>query len=511
MKPELWAEIRRLALVEKLSQREISRRLRMDRKTIRRALRSESGVPQRAPISIKSNKLDSYKVHIQSRLKDFPNITAMRLLKEIKDIGYSGRITLLRNYVATLRPRTPEAFLRIETQPGEEAQVDWANCGVIRIGTAARKLSAFVMVLSYSRLIYVEFTLSQCLEDFLAAHLRAFQFFGGITKKCLYDNLKSVCLSRLGSEIRFNPTFMEFAGACLFEPKLCRPAHGNEKGKVESGIKFFRSSFFDGRPLTTWAGLQLELTDWLKNVANVRVHGTTRQRPVDRFLNEKGFLQPLPLHQPEVRIIRALKATSQALVHFDGNAYSVPFQYASKVVTLKASLSEIQLFDITKLIATHPRCFERGVVVENLEHYEGLLAMKKAAHAAKLTDQFQSLGNPSEEAKKIVERYLQGLVGANLNLQHHLSKIMELTAQYGRTEVIQAIAHALEFNAFGAPYLANIILQQRAARGKQQPSPLMIPSKPQWTQEAVEEQDLSLYDDLFGGQHGPSDQANSGT
>jgi hypothetical protein len=137
--------------------------------------------------------------------------------------------------------------------------------------------------------------------------------------------------------------------------------------------------------------------------------------------------------------------------------------------------------------------------------------MKKAAHAAKLIDQFQALGNPSEEAKKIVGHYYQGLVGANLNLQHHLSKILELVAQYGRTEVIQAIAHALEFNAFGSAYLANIILQQRAARGKQQPSPLMIPSKPQWTQEVVEEQDLSLYDDLFGGQHGPTDQTNPGT
>ena len=181
--------------------------------------------------------------------------------------------------------------------------------------------------------------MSQCLEDFLAAHLRAFRFFGGIPKKCLYDNLKSVCLSRLGSDIRFNPTFMEFAGACLFEPKLCRPAHGNEKGKVESGIKFFRSSFFDGRSVASWPGLQQDLIDWLKNVANVRVHGTTRQRPLDRFLHEKGFLQPLPTHPPEVRIIRALKATTQALIHFDGNAYCVVYAL-TRLHSLGASPSQ---------------------------------------------------------------------------------------------------------------------------------------------------------------------------
>ena len=136
--------------------------------------------------------------------------------------------------------------------PGEQCQVDWANCGTVPVGNAVRKLSAFVMVLSYSRMMYAELTLSQSLEDFLQAHLRAFRFFGGVPEKALYDNLKSVCLARLGADIRFNPRFLEFSGHCLFEPVLCRPGHGNEKGKVERGIRYLRTSFLDGRQTTDW-------------------------------------------------------------------------------------------------------------------------------------------------------------------------------------------------------------------------------------------------------------------
>lgn len=502
MTPETWAEIRRLSAIQKLSISEISRRLVLDRKTVRAALHSEKGLPVREVVP-KSSKLDAYKSYIQNRLKEFARITATRLLEEIRRMGYHGGITILKEYLATLRPRAQEAYLRIETQPGEQAQVDWANCGVIRIGTAVRKLSAFVMVLSFSRMAYVELSLSQCMEDFLAAHLHAFHFFGGITKKILYDNLKSVCLARFGSDIRFHPKFLEFSGACLFEPILCRPGRGNEKGKVENNIKYFRSSFLDGRPLTSWPLLQSKLLHWLNEVANVRIHGTTRQRPLDRFQIEKPLLQPLPVHEPDVSIIRPVKATKQCLVSFDGNAYSVPFLYAGRILTVKATLHEVQVYSDAKLMATHLRSFERGIVVENPAHYEGLLATKKAARTSKIVDQFLALAGSSQEAKTALESYLKGLLQSDLNLPHHLNQILELTNLYGKTEMLQAICRTLNFKAFGAPYLKNIILQQRVARGLHENPPLTIPSKPHWTQVAVEEQDLSLYDDLFNQQENP--------
>ncbi|MDP2866134.1 MAG: IS21 family transposase, partial [Elusimicrobiota bacterium] len=225
MNAQTWAEARRLKVVEKQTVSEISRRLGIDRKTVRRALSSEV-FPGRAPCPGKPSKLDAYKPYIYDRLKEYPKLSATRILEEIKPQGYAGKMRIVWEYVAGLRARQKEAFLRIETQPGEFAQVDWAHCGTVQIGTAQRKLSCFVMVLSHSRMMYAELTVSQCIEDFIRCHINAFHYFGGTTRKLLYDNLKTVVLSRLGRDVRFNPAFMEFAGTYLFEPVACNPSRG---------------------------------------------------------------------------------------------------------------------------------------------------------------------------------------------------------------------------------------------------------------------------------------------
>lgn len=489
MEAETWSEIKRLYEIERLSIREIARLMRKDRKTVRRAL-GAANLPLRKSPPPPPSKLDPFKGTIQERLNEYPQIKGTRLFEEIKKRGYSGSKTILQGYLREVRPRKKEVFLRTETLPGEYAQVDWANCGTIQIGNAVRKLSCFVMVLSYSRMMYLEFTLSQCLEDFIACHIHAFEFFGGVPKRILYDNLKTVCLSRMGKNIRLNPKFLEFSGIYLFEPVLCNPGRGNEKGKVESGIKYIRSSFLEGRPILSWPTLICDAVHWRDEVANVRIHGTTREKPMDRFQREKPVLQILPVHSYDPSIIRALKATSQALVHFDGNAYSVPYTYAYKTLLLKATPQEVRLFQDIRLLAIHHRCYERGVVIEDPKHYEGLLAEKKKAFTHKIQEQFLSLGDPSKS-------YLDGLVRSELQLSNHIAKIMECVCLYGKTEVLQAMDHALLHKAYGASYLKNIILQQRAARGIKEFVPITIPQKPAWTQLCVEEQDLSLYDDLF--------------
>jgi len=491
MQPQVWAEIRRLRLVEKVSISEISRRLMVCRKTIRGALASEV-CPQRIQgKGSRPSKLDPFKDYIAERLEKYPSLPASVLFREIKERGYSGKLRILEKHLQGIKKKRSEAFLRLETLPGEYAQVDWANCGVVGVGNAIRKLSCFVMILSFSRMIYLEFTLSQCLEDFIACHINAFKFFGGVPRKLLYDNLKTVVLSRLGNNIQFNPKFMEFAGIYLFEPKLCNPGRGNEKGKVECGIKYIRSNFLSGIDTRiAWPSIRGEAIKWRDETANVRLHRTTRERPVDRFEKEKPALSTLPPNDYDASIIRPVKATSQALIHFDGNAYSVPHTLACQPLTLKASQDIIHFFDNRKEVAEHKRSYERGIVIEDSKHYEGLLAIKRKAHASKIKDSFLNLGD-------LAKAYLEGLIKAELNLPHHLSQIMDWVKLYGKTEVLQAIDHALRFNAFGAPYLKNIILQQRAARGLKETPPIIIPSKPAWTQLSVEEQDLSLYDDLF--------------
>lgn len=491
MDAELWATIRRLFETEKLSKAAIAERLRIHRKTVRRALASRSGPPPdgRAP-ACAPGKVDAYDGYLRRRLQEYPELSAAKLLKEIRRMGYPGGYTILKEHLRTLRPEKPKAFLRIETQPGEFAQVDWANVGTIKIGNATRKISCFVMVLSHSRMMYAELTLSQCLEDFLAAHVSAFRFFGGVPKKINYDNLKTVVLSRWGREISFNPKFLDFAGCYLFEPVPCNVRAGWEKGKVESGIKYVRTAFLAGRPLIDLAALRKDLAGWLEGEANVRIHGTTRERPVDRFQVEQPLLQGLPAVEYDCAIVASLRASRQGLVQFQTNLYTVPHVYADKTLTVKATGQTVCVYAGAQLLAAHPRSYEKYRVIENPEHYAGLLAKRKKASAAKRVEQFLALGPNCAD-------YLKGLTAAELNLPAHLDKILECARDFGRAEVLAAIDHALSFGAFGSAYVRNILLQRRAARGQSAPRPVILAKKPDWSNAAVEETDLGVYDELF--------------
>lgn len=491
MDTELWATIRRLFETEKLSKTAIAARLRIHRQTVRRALASPNGPPadRRAP-ACEPGKVEAFDGYLRRRLQEYPELSGVKLLKEIRRMGYPGGYTILKEHLRTLRPEKPKAFLRLETQPGEFAQVDWANVGTIRIGNATRKLSCFVMVLSHSRMMYAELTLSQCLEDFLAAHVNAFHFFGGVTKKINYDNLKTVVLSRWGREIHFNPKFLDFAGCYLFEPVPCAVRAGWEKGKVESGIKYVRSSFLAGRQLLDLPTLRKDLAAWLEGEANVRIHGTTRERPLDRFAIEKPLLQSLPAFDYDCSIVVSARASRQSLAQFQTNCYSVPHAYADKTLTLKATGQTVCLYAGAQLIATHPRSYEKYRVIENPDHYAGLLATRKKARSAKRVEEFLALGPACAE-------YLKGLTAAELNLPAHLDKILEGVRDFGKPETLAAIAHALQFGAYGAAYIRNIILQRRAALGQSAPRPVVLRKKPEWSQVAVEETDLGLYDELF--------------
>jgi len=499
MKGETWAEIRRLSAGEGLSISEIARRLYLDRKTVRQAVNAD--VCPAPALLHRPSKLDSYKPYIRDRLLQYPRINCVRLLNEIRPMGYGGGVSILKEHLSTVRPGKTEAFLRLETLPGEQAQVDWANCGTIGIGGAQRKLSAFVMVMSYSRKMYVEMTVSQCLEDFLGGHVRAFRYFGGVPKKLVYDNLKSVCLARIGSDIRFNPRFLEFSGHYLFEPVLCRPARGNEKGKVESGIKYLRGSFLDGRAPENFDELRAALSGWLEEVANQREHGTTRMQPAERFLEEAAQLMPLPAREPDVAIVRAAQATSQALVSFDGNQYTVPHVYARKTVTVKATEAEVSIFYKARSVAAHRRNYGRGVIIENISHYAGLLALKKAARSAKRSDAFLGLARGSAEAQAMLEAYMKGLLGADIEVHGHLERILKQAAQHGRTEVLQAVEQALKYSAFSADYIENLIVRNRSARGERESEPISIPSRPDWERATVQERDLAAYDRIYEEEH----------
>jgi transposase len=485
MNAELWAEIKRLFAIEKIPISEIARRLRLDRKTVRRTAQAE-----RMPSGERTAKpsiLEPYKPYLAERVKAYPRIPATALLNEIRKQGYAGRLRILQDHLSSLRSKDKEVFLRIETPPGEQAQCDWANCGTVRIGKVLRKLSAFVMVLSHCRMIYVEFTLSQCLEDFIQCHINAFRFFGGVPKKILYDNLKAVVLWRSGTDIRFNPRFMEFSGVFGFEPVPCNVARGNEKGKVENGIYFLRVNFLAGRE-PRWPDINLDVQTWMREVANVRIHRTTRERPVDRWEREKPYLLAPPERPYDASIIRPVRSSHQALVHFEGNFYSVPHTCAYKTLTLKATATAVQLFLSTEEVAVHLRSYDRGAVIENPKHYEGILSTKRKYFSNILHKRFLELGPVAKE-------FLEGLTEAEVHPLRHLQRILNLVGAYGKESVIEAMGHAISCNAYGASYVENILFQRRSAQGLPEIQQLEIPEKPDWNNIVTDEPDLSIYDD----------------
>ena len=488
MNAEVWAQIKKLMAIERLSLTEIGRRVGLDRKTVRRALLSET-LPVTHLSRPRPSKLDPFKGWVQERIKEYPRLCGEVVLREIQRQGYTGKIRILNEYLAGLKSKEKEVFLRIETPAGEQGHVDWANCGSVQIGNAWRKLSCFVMVLSYCRMMYIEFTLSQCEEDFLQCHLNAFKYFGGYPRKILYDNLKLVVLSRVGSQIKFNPKFMEFAGMFGFEPVPCNVARGNEKGKAESGIYYIRRNLLDGKKIA-WPEIRSLGRLWLDQTANVRLHRTTRQKPVDLWEQEKPHLLPLPQWDYDASILRPVCSTHQALVRFDGNAYSVPHAYARKSLELRATMDAVRLLSEGKEIARHPRCYDRGSVIEDLKHFAGILATKKKAMAQRLLNSFMELGPQAGD-------YVEGLCSTHAQYGRHVARIMELVAAYGKAEVLEAMAAAFEFRAFGAAYVQNILMQKRNAKGLKEILPITIPQKPSWNEILTEEPDLSIYDKLM--------------
>ena len=485
MNAELWAEIKRLHAIEKLRITDIARRLRVDRKTVRRAVQSE-----RLPVVVRVRKqptvLTPYTGYVAERLKAYPRLPATVLVQELQKQGYPGSLRILQDYLKGIRGKTREVFLRIETPPGEQAQCDWANCGSVPVGKVRRNLSAFVMVLSYSRLLYVEFTLSQCLEDFIQGHLNAFRFFGGVPKKILYDNLKTVVLSRLGSDIRFNPQFMEFSGVFGFVPVPCNVARGNEKGKVENGIYYLRVNFLSGKT-PVWPEVNRQVQAWLNDVANLRKHRTTSERPIDRWEREKPFLIPLNPRPYDTAITRAVRSSHQALVRFQGNFYSVPHTYAYKTLILKADSASVRILADTQELAAHPRSYDRGVVVDNPKHYEGVLATKRRYFGLILSKRFSELG-------PVANTFLEGLLRAEVHPARHLQHILNLVGVYGKDDVLSAMDHAASCNAYGASYVKSILLQRRAAQGLPDIQTLDIPKRPDWNELSTEDPDLSVYD-----------------
>jgi len=294
VKLEEWVDIVSLHR-QGVSIKAIARMLGISRNAVRRALRRD-GPPVRAPQGRLPSKLDPHKDYLLARLSEFPELSTVVLCEEIRAQGYTGGLTILRNFTRPYRVRRREPVVRFETPPGRQAQCDWAHLGTHVLDGVPTPLYLFVFVLGFSRALYAEVVTSTALPTFLACHLHAFEALGGIPEEILYDNQKQVVLGRTAEGPRFHPEFLAFSGHFGFRPRLCRPYRARTKGKVERSIGYLKDRFFCGRTFTDLDDMNTQLARWLAEVANQREHATTKERPSDRLLRE-GLL-PLTHAKP---------------------------------------------------------------------------------------------------------------------------------------------------------------------------------------------------------------------
>jgi transposase len=342
--PEQRAEIRRLYYAEHWRIGTIATTLGVHHDTVRLAL--ERFI--RPGTQVRPSTLDPYKPLLLATLEQYPRLRATRLYVMIRERGFAGSAVQVRRWVRTGRPAArAEAYLRLETLPGEQAQVDWGNFGALPVGGGQRLLSCFVLVLSWSRAVYARFALDQTLESFLRGHVEAFAALGGVPRTILYDNLKSVVLDRVGDHIRFHPRVLELAGHYHYAPQPCAPYRPNEKGKVERMIQYLRHSFFAARRFSSLDDLNGQLGRWIREVAHTRaLPGHQRDRLVrDALAEEQPRLLPLPEHPFACDLVRAAVSGKTPYIRFDGNDYSIPHTQVRRLLTLVASETVVRLLE----------------------------------------------------------------------------------------------------------------------------------------------------------------------
>jgi transposase len=387
--PELHAQIRRLFFAEHWRLNTIADQLGVHHDTVRRAVEADRFV--RTGTQVRPSTLDPYKAFIRATLEQYPRLRATRLWAMVRERGYPGSAIQVQRYVRTVRPAArAEAYLRLDTLPGEQAQVDWGNFGAMRIGSTTRTLSCFVLVLSWSRACYARFAFDQTLESFLRGHVEAFAALQGVPRTILYDNLKSVVLERIGDHVRFHPRLLELAGHYHYAPQPCAVARGNEKGRVERFIGFLRHAFFAARAFASIADLNTQLTQWIAEVAHVRpVPDRREQRVADALADEQPRLLPLPAHPFSCHLLRAVTSGKTPYLRFDGNDYSIPHTLIRRPLTLVAAEDVVRILDGPTEAARHVRSYDRGQRLEDPAHLAALTAAKRHAHELRGRDRLR--------------------------------------------------------------------------------------------------------------------------
>lgn len=485
---DLEAKIVRLYHVERWRVGTIASQLGIHHSTVRRALAREG--TERTPPK-RPSKIEPFLPFILGTLESYPKLRASRLYEMVRERGYIGSPDHFRHLVARHRPRAPaEAYLKLRTFPAEQAQVDWAHFGTTRIGRATRILSAFMMILSFSRHLFVRFFLDQRLANFLRGHVAAFGWFGGSVRVVLYDNLKSAVLERRDDAIRFHPELLALAAHYRFEPRPVAPARGSDKGRIERAVQYLRHSFFAARPWRDVDDLNTQVEQWCIEQAAMRPWPEDRTLTVRQaFEQERASLIALPdePHQTEERV--EVHVGKRPYIRFDGNDYSVPHTFVRRTLAVRADLERVRILDGLDVVARHPRSFDAGACIEDSQHIAALVQEKRKARQGRATDRLARAASSSQ-------KLLVQLAERGENLGAATTALVRLLDRYGAGDLELAISEALDQGVCHPHAVRHLLERRRRERDQPPPLPVELPDDPRVRDLVVRPHALNSYDRL---------------
>ena len=432
--------ILRLHHVEGWSVGTIATQLSRHHDTVERVLVQE-GLPVDKQVA-RSRKVDPFVPFIEETLAKYPRLRASRLWTMVKARGYTGSKSGFRAIIGRMRPRRPtEAYLRRAVLPGQEAQVDWAHFGKLTVGRAQRDLFAFVMVMAYSRLRFIAFSVTAAMPSFLRGHVAAFRFFNAVPRVILYDNLKSAVLERAGDAVRFHPTLLALAGHYRFEPRACAPYRPNEKGRVERAIRDVREGFFAARDFTSIDDLNAQALAYSQQIAKERRVPDAKEKTIaDAYVEELPRLIVLPDDHFPVEERVTVRVGKTPYVRFDLNDYSVPHTHAERSLTVLATEDRVRIVDpdvpLDKPLADHRRSYDRDQRIEQPEHLRALVEDKRRAHQSR---GFDRLFSATPSARLMMER----LADRGANLGAATSGLLQLLDRVGADLLERALAEVV--------------------------------------------------------------------
>jgi len=364
--------------------------------------------------------------------------------QRLKERGYAGSYSSVYRFVRRLEPVAPEVTVRVETPPGEEAQVDFGYAGLMLDPQSGRlrKSWVFVMTLSWSRHQYVEFVFDQSTETWLRLHRNAFAFFGGVPERIVPDNLKAAIVRGCWHEPQAQQAYRECAEHYDFLIAPCRPRSPQHKGKVEQGgVHYVKRNFLGGRERTPITQANREVLEWTRTTAGQRIHGTTQERPLERFQVEQEALKPLPPTPYDLAVWKQVKVHRDCHIVFQKAYYSVPFRLVGQHVWVRGGTHEVQVYTADyQPVATHPRTHEPGHRCTHLDHLppykvEGLTLTREACRLR--------AGEIGPATQEVVDRLLDHRPEDRLRTA---GRLLRLAQRFSPERLETACARALRFD-----------------------------------------------------------------